>query len=392
MHSSNPTSSALSTAIAAAQETRDLTGAGQTVVVIDSGIAYDHFALGGGLGSSHRVVGGYDFAERDADPYDDGPLGFHGTHIAGIIGSSDPAHPGVAPEVDLVALRVFDDHGRSDFAWIEEALWWVHEHRNDFEHPITTINLSLGGDWNGDDVPEWGQLEPAFAALKADGIVIVASAGNNFEEGPTSVGLTYPAASPNVIPVASVDGQGNLSDFSQRHPRVIAAYGEDITSTIPDYLFGFDGVTDDYYAISGTSVAAPLVVGAAVLIREALTDAAPNRAVNQDLVLQILTDTSDLVYDPVTQQSYHRMNLARALESIAVPTPAATHQGQDPPRSQRIPRSAPIPTSVYGHLTDAALAQSSSRRFVPPLPDTFETPEEVRRRQRAIDAYMRRQP
>ena len=83
------------------------------MVVIDTGIAYDHLALGGGFGAGYRVVGGFDFTEEyDADPYDDGPMGSHGTHVAGIIASSDGTNPGVAPGVDLVALRVFNDDGR----------------------------------------------------------------------------------------------------------------------------------------------------------------------------------------------------------------------------------------------------------------------------------------
>ena len=52
------------------------TGSGQTVAVIDSGIAYEHYALGGGFGPAYRVVGGFDFTERDADPHDDGPAGW----------------------------------------------------------------------------------------------------------------------------------------------------------------------------------------------------------------------------------------------------------------------------------------------------------------------------
>src|SRR5436309_167939 len=64
-----------------------LTGVGQTVAVIDTGVAYDHPALGGGFGAKYHVVGGWDFAENDANPYDDGPGGGHGTHVSGIIGS-----------------------------------------------------------------------------------------------------------------------------------------------------------------------------------------------------------------------------------------------------------------------------------------------------------------
>lgn len=97
-------------------------GAGQTVAVIDSGIAWDHYALGGGFGEGHRVVGGWDFAENDANPYDDGPVGFHGTHVAGIIGSSDDQYRGVSSGVDLVGLRVFGDNGESNLEWVEAAL------------------------------------------------------------------------------------------------------------------------------------------------------------------------------------------------------------------------------------------------------------------------------
>ena len=118
-------------------------GYGQTVVVIDSGVAYDHYALGGGFGTNYRVVGGWDFAENDANPYDDAPGGLHGTHVAGIIASDDTNHPGLATGVDIVALRVFNDSGYSELRWIEQALDWVHAHQYSFEHPITTVNLSI---------------------------------------------------------------------------------------------------------------------------------------------------------------------------------------------------------------------------------------------------------
>jgi len=289
-------------------------GRGQTVVVIDSGIAYDHAALGRGLGADYQVVAGYDFAERDADPYDDGPAGSHGTHVAGIIASNDSTHPGVAPGVDLVALRVFDDGGQGYFQWVEEALQWVHNNRNSLANPITTVNLSLGGDWNADGLPPWATLEDELAQLDADGIFVAVAAGNSFASY-NQPGLGYPASSSHVVPVASVDSDGNLSFFSQRHGRAIAAPGQSILSAVPDYVGNRNGVADDYARYSGTSMAAPYVAGASVLLREALQFAGYT-GITQKTIYDLMSNTADTIYDAQTAQSYHRLNLQRAMDWI----------------------------------------------------------------------------
>jgi subtilisin family serine protease len=290
-----------------------LIGTGQTVAVIDTGIAWDHVNLGGGLGSSYRVVGGYDFAEGDSDPYDD-PSGYHGTHVAGIIGSDHGTYTGVAPGVDLVGLRVFDDAGNGVFSWVEDALQWVHDHRNDYDNPITAVNLSLGATWNADTVPGWAMLEDEFAQLEADGIFIAVAAGNSFTDYNTP-GLSYPAASPYVVPVASVDSSGNMSGFSQRNSRVLAAPGENIASTVPDHLFGADGNPNDLASASGTSMASPYVAGASVLLREAMEFVGQTN-ITQDDIYDVLYDTADLVYDSITSANYHSINLAAAFDSI----------------------------------------------------------------------------
>ena len=298
-------------------DTYGLTGLGQTVVVIDGGVTYDHYALGGGFGEEYRVVGGWDFAENDADPYEDAPGGLHGTHVTGIIASSDETYPGVAPETDIVALRVFNDNAGGDFTWIESALSWVHDHQDDFENPITTVNLSVGASWNSDNVPVWATLEEELQQLEEDGIFIAVSAGNGFRSSQTA-GLSYPAASPYVVPVASVGATGELSGFSQRNDRVLAAPGERIFSTAPDYVKGFDGVTDDFVASSGTSMSSPYVAGAAILVRQAYGIAGVS-GVTQDMIYEHLRATADDVYDPVTDQTYLRVNLDEALKQ-ALPT------------------------------------------------------------------------
>ncbi len=290
-------------------------GTGQTVAVIDTGIAYDHIALGAGYGTGHRVVGGWDFTEEnDADPYDDAPAGFHGTHVAGIIGADDADHPGLAPGVDLVALRVFNDWGSGQMAWIEHALQWVHQHRHDFRYPITAVNMSLGTNWNGTQPPIWAAFEDELRVLEEDGITVVAAAGNSFGTY-HQVGLTYPAASPYVIPAASVDASGQLSQFSQRDSRVLAAPGEMIVSTVPDYTLGADGIANDWAAATGTSMAAPYVTGASVLVREAMQWVGTT-AITPSSIYRALYDTADLVYDAATQLSYHRVNLERAIATL----------------------------------------------------------------------------
>jgi len=292
-----------------------LTGVGQTVAVIDTGIAYDHVALGGGFGSHYRVVGGYDFSsERDADPYDDGPYGAHGTHVAGIIGSNDGDHTGVAPGVDLVALRVFDDDGFGTFQAVEEALRWVHNNRFSFENPITTVNISLGTDWNSDTLPGWAKLEEELAQLEADGIFTAVAAGNDFTSY-NEAGLSYPAVSSHVVAVGSVDPDGSLSYYSQRAARMIAAPGRSIQSTVPDYVGNRNGLDDDFARYSGTSMASPYVAGASALLREAYAFAGMEN-VDQQAIYDTMVNTADTVYDAATGQSYYRLNLDAALDAV----------------------------------------------------------------------------
>lgn len=290
------------------------TGATQTIAVIDSGVDYLHGSLGGGFGSDYRVVGGWDFAEGDADPYDDGPAGFHGTHVAGIAASDHASFRGVTPEADVVALRVFDDAGAGYFSWVESALQWVHDNRNSFDNPITTVNLSLGAEWNSDSIPAWANLEDEFAQLEADGIFISVAAGNSFSSYNTA-GLAYPAVSPYVVPVSSVDSSGSLSSFSQRHERVLAAPGSSITSTVPDHVFGADGNHNDFGNASGTSMAAPYVAGASMLVREAMEFAGQSN-ITQDMIYDHLRNTADMVFDSATNASYHSINVSAAIDAL----------------------------------------------------------------------------
>jgi len=297
-------------------------GSGQTIAVIDSGIAWDHAAFGNGFGAGNKVVGGWDFAENDANPYDDGPAGFHGTHVAGIVASEDPTYRGVASGADLVSLRVFDDSGHGEIQWVESALQWVRDNLYTFENPITTVNLSLGIGADSEEAAQWTILQDELEDLKDAGVFISVAAGNDFQDLQTT-GLSLPAASEHVVPVSSHSsffadgyqaGEYELSDFSQRDSRVLVAPGEQVQSTAPDHLFG-NFRQDSFVGASGTSQAAPYVAGASAILRQANAFVG-NLDVDQDTLYEQFWSTSESIFDPVTNTTYQRIDLEAAIESV----------------------------------------------------------------------------
>ncbi len=288
-----------------------LSGAGQTVVVIDSGIAYDHMAFAG------RYVGGWDFAENDADPYDDASIkSSHGTHIAGVVASGDPNHLGVAHGADVVSLRVFDDRGAVYFSWVEQALRWVKDNLHSYRNPITTVTLSIGTTWNAETPPPGSVLEDELADLRAAGVFVSASAGNDFAAFGVP-GLNYPSSSPSVTAAMAWQANG-LAAYSQRSESAVAAPGANIMGPVPDYVGNQNGIDDDWARKSGTSIASPYVAGASMLVREALGRSDP-LSISPDQIYETLRSTADSFFDPITERTYRRINLQAALQSVVSP-------------------------------------------------------------------------
>src|SRR4029077_3909241 len=119
-------------------------GRGVTVAVIDTGIDYTHPALGGCFGPGCKVIGGYDFVNKDNDPMDDH---FHGTHVAGIIAGESDTLIGVAPDVSLLAYKVLNAFGSGSSSTIIPAVERAADPNNDgdFSDHADVANLSLGG-------------------------------------------------------------------------------------------------------------------------------------------------------------------------------------------------------------------------------------------------------
>ncbi len=189
-----------------------------TVAVIDAGVNYDHEALGDGFGPGHKVVAGYDFADGIADP--NATVSQHGTAVAGLIASSDPNNPGVAPGADIAALQVFDGNGQGSFNEVAQALQWVIT--NHAQYNITAVNLSLSDgqnyvyNWFAQDGGIGQQITGLIGQLDALNIPVVTATGNSFT-GAQGQGFT--SIIPDTISVTATDATGTRSSPTPSAPR-----------------------------------------------------------------------------------------------------------------------------------------------------------------------------
>lgn len=375
-------------------------GSGYTVAVIDSGIDYMHPALGGGFGPNARVIGGWDFVDGrtgnwvegdstpgpDADPMD---VYGHGTMIAGIIGADSEQYPGVAPDVNLISLRVLDKNGAGDLKWLKDALDWVLEHQE--EYNIVAVNMSVGvGNYSG--VPPQDLLADELRQLSENGVFLTAAAGNSFYSYGSRPGLAYPAISPYVVSVGAVYDQARgaytwsdgskdyatakdrVASFSQRSSELdIMAPGAIVTSTQLSH-----GGNDNYGTYYGTSLASAIISGSAVLAYEALDTVGRSDLVNQNHVLDIFQATGVTVKDGDDEQdnvtntglNFQRIDLLAAIDHIK--TLAKQQPGSDgsPSHPQNPVPTPPNPTTPVESVapdryeSNNAFAKASRLGFV----------------------------
>jgi serine protease AprX len=165
--------------------TTGVNGSGVGIGIIDSGIA-PNADFTNALGKS-RITGWKDYVNGKSQPYDD--LG-HGTHIAGLIASSGALtnymFQGIAPNANLVAIKVLDKNGASSTSRVIAAIEYVVRHRAQLG--VQAINLSLGH-----PITAPAKFDPLVQAVEdavRHGLVVVIAAGN---DGPGHASVNSPA-------------------------------------------------------------------------------------------------------------------------------------------------------------------------------------------------------
>ena len=321
-------------------------GTGVGIALIDSGVTSDadlnQQGLLGTLGLFSRVVYNESFVQgADAsDQYG------HGTHVAGILAGdavlstgSQYSHTfrGIAPNSQIVNLRVLDANGNGTDSAVIQAIERAVALKSQYN--IKVINLSLGR-----PVYESFQLDPLCQAVEyawKNGITVVTAAGNFGRTASTSGYGTIlsPANDPDVITVGAMNDEGTVSrgddrmtSYSSKGPSAldhivkpdIVAPGNHIISIAQPastlfseanqaglllpysyYWPGRPGNTPSYIALNGTSMAAPMVSGAAALLLQQDPTLTPDQ-IKARLMLTATKSfpSASFVTDPATGITY----------------------------------------------------------------------------------------
>ncbi len=213
-------------------------GEGIKIGIIDSGVDLSHPDLLGRIKKYANFSGGLQDDVTDENG--------HGTHVAGILSANRNGYGvvGVAPQASLYVAKAFDKRGMATDEAVAQSLDWL------ISNKVNIINMSF----SSTDLPSYhNQIKKAYDK----GIIVICAAGNNGRLKGKALG--YPARFHETISVAAVDMNTNVMSFSSKNVGAdIAAPGYEILSCYPHKRFA---------RLSGTSMSAPIISGAAAILQ-----------------------------------------------------------------------------------------------------------------------------
>lgn len=239
------------------------TGKNVTVAIIDTGIS-PHADL---IYPTNRIVGFKDFVNNETRAYDDNG---HGTHCAGILAGNGYAskgkYKGIAPDANILSIKVLDESGNGNTSDILSTVQWIIDNKEVYKTRI--INFSLGAIAQSRE-----RRDPLVKAANHaidNNLIVIAAVGNS---GPLRNTILSPATSRHVISVGALDDRQSsglnddaIAEFSSRGPTLDRIKKPDLIAPGVNIMSLSNTNLSNYNSLSGTSMSAPMVSGAAALL------------------------------------------------------------------------------------------------------------------------------
>jgi len=294
-----------------------LTGKNITVAIIDTGIFGNHsaFTNDGKLMWSNRIIKYFDVITNTSNIPQD--ANGHGTWVASILGGNCSDYQGVAPEVNLVILRIFDSRGETNVSVFEEAINWVLQNKDIYN--IKIVSMSFGAEPETDNLFQIDYVQKVVRKLVDNGILVVAAAGNveNPSQSDLAGTINAPASDKKVLAVGGVDYDGNMYQLSSKGPSFEYTKKPDVCAPAVS-IYGADtDFPDDYTFKSGTSGATPFVTGLAALMLEKKGNLTPLQLKSILSLTSYKTVNSRIIQD--NTQGWGIIQGYAALESLNTP-------------------------------------------------------------------------
>ena len=292
----------------------NVTGAGETACVIDTGINYSHSDFGSCsntsfiTGSCGKVIGGWDYCADDVSciTEDNNPMDSHGhgTYVSGIIAANGTIK-GIAPDARIVAIKVCNSGGSCDDSDIKAGIDWCVNNASIYN--ISVISMSLGSIKNYttycDNVDDSANITGAINNAVLKNISVVVATGNSYNY----TAIASPACIRNATAVGSTTKLDAISAFSNRNNITdLFAPGSNINSTSKNGL---------YEVLSGTSIATPHVSGAFLLLRQ-FKRAEKNQILTPAEIEDKLNDTGKVINDASSGLNFSRIDIYTAILNL----------------------------------------------------------------------------
>ena len=244
----------------------NLTGDGVTVAILDTGISPNHqvFTNDGKVNWTKRIIAFYNESIDGLSPNPTDIL-WHGTWAASILGGNSSAYQGIAPAVKFVIMQIFEEiNGQvvTTLSLLERAVDWILTNKEVYN--ISIVSMSFGIKPTNDNLQYINQIDSTVEKLVNAGILVVAAAGNNGDEGIKTINA--PGSSDLVLTIGGVDNRGDMYFKSSLGPTYDGVRKPDVCAPAVSIYGAYPG--NSFVYASGTSASTPFVSGLAALMLE----------------------------------------------------------------------------------------------------------------------------